>query len=781
MKHAVCEKSSSISCLVAVCGVVSVALQATPAIAADPLPDSAWSDGQIVFDAEHANNTYELTEASSATGVTFLYPATLIGSQVLTLNSPAEICGTGSLLVPLTGTGGLNASTWSEKSTVFASTTQQTVWRNQRIGEDFRITGAMCGSMVGNTSADRDAKMFYPIRDANGDVTVQMQCIDGTYVKAFKLKFTQSGADVQVQVVWARYGAQANYGKDLELQGNYINSYTTYATTRRGTGIGITDLQLQQGALELEGTLPSGTVVANADTLTVRPRSSATISNRLEGIIGTLALKGENFRVTFEQQDFLSTSEVVVADPANVSSVDITSFDMSGNWVNERDPTDRSRYAVFRKDVAESGVQYVDMYVQYFDYAKDSSQPDYTKVVRLRFAQRGTAVKVRAVGICSKAGRCLGEDSSVWAQSENVATTASAEGYGLHNVSFSVIGTTNSVAIAGSEGNSLASGMKVVADGIAFTLQDRGRLPSLFDLEITNNAAAVFDIPSQQATHNPSCAYSIAVRKDCVLTLERDWNIDESALVMVDGGRLVAKKDVYLERATLCNGAEIRGLATSSTANTMAIRVGYHNIASYTRSEGVGANEIATSIMGVKAKAVAYAEHIFDTTSDLLVSAPLKDLPGYEGLTWKKTGPAQLTLSGVGTTVGAFVVEAGTLNLAVNNALSNNDLTLNGSSLVYGATTNTLGALTLAASSSITVGTGCLSFGDSSAKTWATGAKLTLIGTDKKLLPGRVRFPVNGVTREQLSAISYNDTDKVVVDDQGWVVSYRPPLIIIVK
>ena len=77
-----------------------------------------------------------------------------------------------------------------------------------------------------------------------------------------------------------------------------------------------------------------------------------------------------------------------------------------------------------------------------------------------------------------------------------------------------------------------------------------------------------------------------------------------------------------------------------------------------------------------------------------------------------------------------------------------------------------------------------MTFADSSAKAWTPGAKLTLIGSEKELLPGRVRVSTTagGLTPGQLASIRYNGNDLgVQLDEDGWMISKKTGLIIVVQ
>ena len=86
--------------------------------------------------------------------------------------------------------------------------------------------------------------------------------------------------------------------------------------------------------------------------------------------------------------------------------------------------------------------------------------------------------------------------------------------------------------------------------------------------------------------------------------------------------------------------------------------------------------------------------------------------------------------------------------------------------------TNATGALTLVGDATIVLGDGALAFADSSGATWAEGATLNVVGTDR--LPTKsLRFGTTsaGLTSAQTRQITYNG-EPVALDSQGYLRHY---------
>ncbi len=112
-----------------------------------------------------------------------------------------------------------------------------------------------------------------------------------------------------------------------------------------------------------------------------------------------------------------------------------------------------------------------------------------------------------------------------------------------------------------------------------------------------------------------------------------------------------------------------------------------------------------------------------------------------------------------------LTINAGVVSLDCANALdSRNIVTLSGGTLGMGDYANSFSNLTVSGFSSIELGTGPLSFSDSSAASW-TGT-LTLSGD---LVEQSLRFgtTADGLTASQVQSISYQGG--VYLDEQGYV------------
>lgn len=777
-------------------GAGAMAIACAVAARGEALPADAWNGSEILFSEGDRGRSYRLDAPTNATAVRFDAPATLSG-ETLTLDAPARVAGSGTLLTPLAGADGLRVAT-SEVSTVFPQAESATLWKDARLRDGMAITGEICGNMIGHGRLCPTQMFFF---EKTGDTVVaQFHCLDDVkadgspkYVKAFKLQFDQVGDDVAVKVIWARYADAAFYGTDLETthQGVYATPYTS-SLTDRVKAIGITNLRIVDDVV-LSGTFPAGPVEVAMRNVTIHPQRAVTITNAIAGFAEELRFESSGAdRAQWTHPDFVTTEERKILEDTCIDTLSFVSAKTSGGWVNNKDGDDPALYGCFVKRSPGTNV----VYVQYFDRKKNSdNDSDYTKTVVLQFRQDGGDVWMKALGRCYSNGDWLNKDQSGAALSAGVATTATADGYGIHDVVFSYRPGVWSIELAGANTNSLPRGTRVVMDGVDVSITGRNVLPAGHDLVLTNGASVVLDVGDcgdGGFASGHSVSNTISLFAGSSYTVKGPWNVGNLTEMALDASTFETTYQSregcscnYVERMTMRNGARTKG---------WPIRVGWHQVESFTRSEGTGPNVIENGVMAARRewdnRCQIPNEHVFYVETDLHVLGPLMDVPRFEGIVWVKTGAARLVLAGAGgDTDSPFIVRAGTLELAANGVFVNEtndvDVVLAGGALDAGAFTNGLGALTVTADSALRVAGGMVEFADSSAFPWTPGAGLSVTGEARRLRPGSVRFARSdggaGLSNEQLNAILYNGEQRVSLDADGWLVSRPTCTVILIR
>ncbi|MFA6285909.1 MAG: autotransporter-associated beta strand repeat-containing protein [Opitutaceae bacterium] len=136
-----------------------------------------------------------------------------------------------------------------------------------------------------------------------------------------------------------------------------------------------------------------------------------------------------------------------------------------------------------------------------------------------------------------------------------------------------------------------------------------------------------------------------------------------------------------------------------------------------------------------------------------------------------KDGTGTWTLSGNNSYTGATTIDAGILALgAANRIADTSNLIMAGGTFATGGFNETLGTLTLSASSTIDLGSGAsaLVFADSSGTTWGTSISLSFVNFNTGVDTIRVGTSAGGLTGTQLALISINGS-AATIDSSGFL------------
>ena len=140
----------------------------------------------------------------------------------------------------------------SQTSTTFLTTVNQTLFANTSLASVSSTAGLMGGAFV--NSGTPVAANGYQLSNNGTTATYWLKIIDGGFTKGLKIEMTQSGADVAVRALLAKYTSTLSLAFDFETGG----TGNTVATTQASGGYGGHTTTIYQGAFGNGTVLLSG-------------------------------------------------------------------------------------------------------------------------------------------------------------------------------------------------------------------------------------------------------------------------------------------------------------------------------------------------------------------------------------------------------------------------------------------------------------------------------------------------------------------------------------------
>ncbi len=647
-----------------------------------------------------------------------------------------------------------------------------TIVHNASLAGFVGAKGLMGGTAITGVAAPAQAYFF---TNDGSTATYQLQADNGGFTKCVKVELTQVGADIAARALYAKYTATGNLGYDFDTGGTPNSIATSFAMPGYGAATTVLDARDANSVLTLTGTntytgsttigggplviggagqLGSGSytgAICNSAGFLYHSAAQQTLGGPVSGA-GALVKGRAAAYSTLTHSSFLTSGAATLFTGAALADYVGADGVMGGAWVNGGAPAPAQPY-YFSNDGATCAFQL------------QTLGGGFTKCVKVELTQVGADLAGRVLYAKYVSGSQLGYNFDTGGNVGTIATSYAADGYGAAEVSLTTYYTST---LTLSAANTYSGGTDVNAGTLAATTTASALPPSgaitvanAGELWLAVASGMSFDNAGGVGNGNP-----LTVNSGGTLTLAAPFNAGYSRLITLDGGRLdttagtITNGENYVNNLALRNGARVTGNPT---------RIGYHSAATITVA-GTNACVYAAGILLVNNAGRPLTFDVQDVTgapsADLTVSGSIGNLAGYPGMPIVKTGAGTLVFSGANTFIGTTTVNAGMLALGANNTLdTDNPIVLNGGTLAPGAFTNTVGTLTLAADSQITLGAGPLAFADCRASAW-TGS-LTLTGT---LGPRTLRFgsDANALTSDQLQRIR-NHGQRLGLDENGYL------------
>lgn len=665
---------------------------------------------------------------------------------------------------------------------------------NATLADFVGAAGNMGGARITGNSTPGQVYFF---TNNGATATYQLQTYNGRYTKCVKIQLVQSGPDITACAISAKYYSTQDVnvlGIDFDTASGVLPGDVTTSHTGAGYGAAQTILisASDRAVLTLSGinTYTGATIAGNGTLEIASPGvlgggtyagqilttgSLLYNSNMRQTLSGTISGTGSLVKSTpvienvpIDQEGYVQTN--ATAYFTNAALKDYRSADgiMGGSHITSP-PMAESFHYMF--DGTKATCQF-----QAFDDV-------YIKCVKVEFTQVGADIAAR--GVYAKYisdDNKLGYDFDKGGNSTTIATSSSAVGYGISQITLNTTGSSK-LTLAGI--NSYNGGT-VVDAGVLEATTSADALPPAGGITVNANGELLLNVAGLNST--PSTTASSVGGSNPItvnggkLTLAQFFNAGHNRLITINGGTLDSMfmnnddNGNYINKVTLMNGARVIGYK---------LRIGYISTPIITVS-GTSPSFLEAGMNLVKYGVVPLTLNVADVTgnddADLLIPGTISDY--YEsilgGMPIVKTGAGTVSFSGVNTFTGTVTITEGTLALDGNSALNvTNNLILNGGALSIGAVTNACGTLTLSTNSVINLGEGALCFKDSSTVAWGNNAALELIGT---LGPQTLRVGTNAtaLTPAQLAAISYNG-QSVSLRSDGYLSPWRRGTVLIMR
>ena len=589
------------------------------------------------------------------------------------------------------------------------------------------VSCAMYGPSIVN---GKEGRPFNLKEDSDGSLVVQMQAIDGNYLKCVYVRFFQDGDDVRAQAIKATYGNTDNtnvgnhkyaLGDDFDVYpghqgsavalpsggGNYgVKGIKAVLTTDQRIGVEVFapfsvsgTVQFDNAAISISGDGSFGPDVATAPAMTLAnsrvewidaPTRSLTLANAISGTDSELA-----FSLSDARGDLIEDIRVdgdVGYNPVKiaegVSIDDIAGFDEAVLYQNGGRQGDGSNYAI--PCFLERTENKVECQFQI------ATGDNWNKCVLMEFTEEGGFLYARAVDSYWK--RANVAPAGEYDFRVNSYEGKNQSSYYLH--SFKVVlkhpvQPLNRLVVNANAANTLRNSTITIGTNVNYVVNHRDAIPCehgssapTINSKVEVEAGGVLNLNLNTGTNTDG------LNNGTLITVHRGGTLLQSAMnvlqrgqnVVLDGGSLVLSKlstkvagdsGQYINRLTFYDGGLVSGAAPRIGLGSGTWQV-----------KGTGAPcVVKDGLFVVRDPQTALYKNTWtievddltgDAESDFILSGAMGDYPNegaqyFYGMTRRKTGAGTLLLAEdlVCTAItGRWEIVEGTVAVAGSDQLS---------------------------------------------------------------------------------------------------------------
>ena len=679
-----------------------------------------------------------------------------IGGASASFGAGASVSLPSSVAVSNLTTAGAIAITGPDSNPAFLSPSTPTLVFPGLTLDDIDGSLLMADLNGGAIGQYKPAKAYHYKRNGS-TATAQFQMTHNGHLRCVKVTFTEDADGV-----WAQTGNKSYYvhkdnngenkvGEDVDTDPNTVAWNMTMNPT--GNGITISNMRGAGPRVKVAGNVQFGGAVAltNVTFETTAP-DSQTWSVAFPSSNSCLSVKGLSAATV--EKTFGITDPSVSGGPAAWLTTSADDHVFTNMLLSRTIPLRGVMGGSSMGFIIDAAPYHIKYNGETMTFQLQFARGDYIKGIKVELVQAGANVKARGVTSYYHPGGTLGEDL----ETTSGVQGGSVPGNGVKSLTLQTVDVPSRTL----GGNGAFNSMSV--DNAQIMLTSNGARPT--KNFVARNGAQVEFTGGGGNGNGEGKVYTFESGSTLILH-GINMTSEGYATYIFDNATLYTP----LYHSTWHDGQNmVRYITLRNGAQTIGNPLRSGDCSKLTvLSDGTGPNVLGT---GMCLYSAGNPTLYITTSADLEIPGDLYQAPsGTKNTPVVKRGDAKLTLSGVNSFGGRFTVEAGTVELASDTALPTaSPMTLKGGCTVTcGATTNSTGALTLSGNATIDIGDGALSFADSHAETWATGATLNIVGTGS-LSRKPIRFGTNGsgLTAAQLKQIRYNG-DKVSLTGQGYL------------